>query len=470
MPRARGSTSGTSSPQKPQAIRPRSSLFGFQADKFIPTLVEKRQAAAFVPTGLGKTVSTLTALLDLGMPRTLVVAPARVVEMDVWGKEARAWDHLSDVVVRPLVGSPKEREVFLHDVAFEDSMVEVISYNLFEWLCDHFYMEMERRYGAIVFDELSMLKHAGSKRFKRVRTRTDKIPIRFGLTASPRGNHLRDIWAEMYAVAGEKPLGPSKIQFDMQYFTAYEIAEHVKGYSVNFGAEEMIFERIKPWAFSLDPADAPKWDLRLNPVYVHLPKEIEKLSRDLAEDLKVTLASGTELVALMAGTRAAKVRQMTSGFVYTDSVLHTWETIHTHKLDALEELVEGLQGEPAMLGYWYKPEREMILSRFPQARELRSKQDEEDWNAGKIEILLTHPASVGHGLNLQFGGHNLIWYSIPPSWELWQQLNGRLSRPGQISPFCMAHVLLAGAVDLAAFMHLKEKGEGQGRMVKAVEI
>jgi hypothetical protein len=466
MSRGAVKTSGRSTKQKPQELRPRSSLFGFQAEKFVPALVEKKQAAAFVPTGLGKTGSTLTALVDLGMPRTLVVVPARVAEMRVWTKEAASWEHTQGVRVITLDGSPKRRVEYL-DLPAD---VNVISYNLFEWLCDHFYMEMEKRYGAIVFDELSMLKHAGSTRFKRVRTRTEGIDIRFGLTASPRGNHLRDIWAEMYAVAGEKPLGPSKVQFDMQYFTAYEIAEHVKGWAVNFGAEEMIFERIKPWAFSLDPADAPKWELRLNPIHIPLPKDVEKLSEDLSRDLKVQLASGTELVALMAGTRAAKIRQMTSGFVYTDPVLHTWERIHDHKLDALEELVEGLQGEPAMLGYWYKPEREMILERFPQARELKSKEDEEAWNRGEIELLLTHPASVGHGLNLQFGGHNLVWYSIPPSWELWQQLNGRLSRPGQISPFCMAHVLLAGATDLAAFMHLKEKGEGQDRLVRAVEI
>lgn len=447
-------------------MRKRPDLFGYQAEKFIPALLERPQVAAFVPTGLGKTVCTLTSLVDRGMPKTLVVAPARVVEMDVWGKEARAWEHLEDLIVKPLHGGPEMRKEWLFARGL--AHVEVISYNLFAWLCEE--IDLEKRYGAIVFDELSKLKHPGSTVFKRVRTRTEAIPIRIGLTASPRGNHLRDLWGEMYAVAGEKPLGPSKVSFDMQYFTAYEIAEHVKGWSLNYGAEEMIFEKIKPWCFSLDPADAPKWPLRLNAVHVTLPKEIEKLSADLLHDLEVTLPSGTDLIALMAGTRAAKVRQMASGFVYTDPVAKTWEPLHEHKLDALEEVIEGLQGEPAMVGYWYKPEREMILKRFPQARDLRTKEDEEAWNRGEIEILLTHPASVGHGLNLQFGGHNVIWYSIPPSWELWQQLNGRVSRPGQPSPFCMAHVIIAGAVERALYSILQEKGQGQDRLVKAVEI
>lgn len=450
-------------------IRKRSDLFGYQKDRLIPALVDRAPGgvAAFVPTGLGKTVCTLTALLDLGFPKTLVVAPARVVEMDVWGREAAAWEHLRERKVRPLIGSPAERSDFLHG-QWSTVDVEVISYNLFAWLCDQ--VDISQRYGAIVFDELSKLKHPGSTVFKRVRTRGMSIPIRIGLTASPRGNHLRDLWGEMFAVAGEKPLGPSKVQFDMTYFTAYEIAEHVKGWSVNYGAEEMIFERIKPWCFSLDPEDAPKWPLRLNAVDVQLPKDVEKLSADLLHDLQVKLPSGTDLITLMAGTRAAKVRQMSSGFVYTDSVLKTWEEIHPHKLDALEETVEGLQGEPTLVAYWYKPEREMIMKRIPGARDIRTIDDSDAWNRGEIEVGLVHPASVGHGINLQFGGHNLIWYTIPPSWELWQQTNGRLSRPGQPSTFTMAHVLIAGMTERALYAALKEKGEGQDRLVKAVEI
>lgn len=446
-------------------MKTRRDLFGYQADKFIPALVARKQVAAFVPTGLGKTISTLTALVDLGSPKTLVVAPARVVEMDVWGKEARAWDHTCRNAVCPLVGGPVDREILL---ASSEAEVEVISYNLLPWLCEA--VDLEKRYGAIVFDELSMLKHPGSTRFKRVRTRTMEIPIRIGLTASPRGNHLRDLWGEMYAVAGEKPLGPSKVQFDMTYFTAYPIAENVSGWTMNHGAEELIFERIKPWAFSLDPADAPKWPIHVNPVHVPLPKYVEDLSKRLAQELEIKLASGTDLIALSAGSRVSKLRQMAGGAVIADTVTGEWEEIHDEKLAALEEVIEGLQGEPALVAYWYKHERERILKRFPQARELKSRADEEAWNRGEIEMLLVHPASVGHGINLQFGGHNIVWFTIPWSYEMWQQTNGRLPRPGQVSPFCMATVLLAGETDRAVLGSLTEKRDGQDRLIKAVEL
>jgi hypothetical protein len=258
--------------------------------------------------------------------------------------------------------------------------------------------------------------------------------------------------------------------FLMQYFTAYEVAEHVCQWTPRFGAEEMILDRIKPWAFHLDPPDAPHWDLRVNLIEVPLPREVEKLSEDLARELRAELPSGTELLALGASTRAGKVRQMAGGAVYIDTVRGTWESVHEEKLDALEEVVEGLQGEPALVAYWYKHERERILKRFPQARELKNKQDEADWNAGKIEILLVHPASVGHGLNLQFGGHTIIWYTIPFSHEMWEQTNGRIARPGQVSPFTMAHVLIAGPADHAVLAMLQEKREGQDRIKRAVTI
>lgn len=465
MSRGAANTSARSTTRKPQEPRKRSDLFAFQRDKLIPTLVERKQTAAFVHMGLGKTVSTLTALADLGMPKTLVLAPARVVEMDVWGREVEAWDHLKGVRVHPLYGFPEDRRAKLASKTWD---VDVISYNLFPWLCEE--VDLEARYGAIVFDELTKMKTPGSKGFKRMRTRTEKIPIRFGLTGSPRPNHLWELWGQMYAVAGEKPLGPSKVAFMMQYFTAVEIAEHVPMWIPNFGAEELILDRIKPWAFHLDPEDAPRWDLRVNKVHVPLPRDIAKLSEDLARELRATLPTGDELLALSASTRVGKVRQMAGGAVYVDTARQIWKEVHPYKLDALEETIDGLQGEPALVAYWYKHERERILKRFPQARELRSKQDEADWNAGKVEVMLVHPASVGHGLNLQFGGHNLIWFTLPHSHEMWEQTNGRLARPGQVSPFTMAQVLIAGEADLAVLAMLEEKRQGQDRVKQAVKI
>jgi hypothetical protein len=445
------------------SLRPRSALFPYQREKSIPAKIDRRQVAEFVPVGMGKTISTLTALVDLGMPKTLTLAPPRVARR-VWSDEARLWEHTKDVRVNPLVGTPEQRLIRLA----HKSDMDVISFDLFPWLVDT--IDIEKVYGAIVFDELDKMKNPNAKWFKRMRTRSTAIPIRIGQTGTPIGNHYRNLWGEMFAVAGEKPLGPSKVQFMMQYFTAYEISEHVKGWSLNYGAADMILERIKPYAFSLDPKDAPKLPpVQLNPIHVELPKKVRDLSDELARELKVQLASGADLIALSSSARAAKVRQMAGGAVYLADG-ETWEEIHTEKLDALEDLIDELQGEPLVCFYWFKHELERLRKRFPNARLLRTEADEEAWNSGKVELMLAHPASAGHGLNLQFGGHNLCFYTLPWSWIFFSQSIGRLPRPGQKSPFVMGHVLLAGESDLAVYEFLAEMKAAQEHTMQAVRI
>jgi hypothetical protein len=425
-------------------------------------MVDGRQVAAFVPVGVGKTICAGTALVDLSMPKTLVVAPPRVVKQ-VWKAELAAWEHTKDVRVNILAGTPEQRLIRLAHRAD----VDVISFELFPWLCEQ--VDLNRRYGAIVLDELDKLKSPKSTVFKRIRTRSMEIPIRFGLTGTPVGNHFLNLWGEMFAVAGEKPLGPSKVLYAMQYFTAYEITEYVKGWTLNYGAADLILEKIKPWAFSLDPADAPKLpEVQLNPIHVDLPREVAKISEELARELRVELASGADLIALSSSTRAQKTRQMAGGAVYLSDG-ETWEEIHTEKLEALEDLIDELQGEPVLVYYWYRHERERMLKRFPQAVNITT-ENVDLWNQGKLEMMLAHPASAGHGLNLQFGGHNIVWYTLPWSWIFFSQGNGRLPRPGQKSPFVMGHVLLAGESDLAVYEFLAEMKIVQERTMKAVQI
>lgn len=440
-------------------LRPRSALFPYQAGKAIPTMVERKQVAEFVPVGMGKTICAETALLDLGMPRSLVVAPPRVARR-VWTDEAAAWEHTKDIRVNVLAGTPEQRAIRI----MHRSDIDVISYELFPWLCDQ--VDLEKRYGAVVWDELDKMKSANATRFKRMRTRTEKIPIRFGLTGTPVGNHYLNLWGEMFAVAGEKPLGPSKVLYAMQYFTAYEITEYVKGWSLNYGADGLIQERIKPWTFSLDPADAPKLPpIKFNPIHVELPKAARDLSDELARELRVQFANGAELIALSNTVRAEKVRQMAGGAVYLNDG-ETWEPVHEEKLDALGDLIDELQGEPLLVFYWYRHELDRILKRFPQAQKL----DEDRWNRGEQEVAVAHPGSAGHGLNLQFGGHNLAFYTLPWSWIMFSQSCGRLPRPGQKSPFVMGHVLLAGEADLAVFQLLDELKQLQDDLLLAVRI
>jgi hypothetical protein len=435
-------------------------MFGYQ-NGMVDTIVESEQIAAFVNMGLGKTISTLTALLEMDAFPALVVAPARVAR-NVWRQEAAKWEHTKHLEVVRLTGDAKSRLADLQTPAH----IFVISYENLIWLMENYDMG---QFKAIVWDELSKMKHPGARRFKLMRNRMMDIPIRIGLTGTPVGNHLIDLWGEMFTVAGEKPLGPSKVQFAMQYFTAIPVGEHAKMYLPQAGAQEMIFERIKPWCFSLDPSDAPKLPpVVVNEIELELPKKARDLSAELARELRVELDSGAELLALSSGTVAQKVRQMASGAVYTD-LEGRWEEIHTAKLDALEDVLDELQGEPVLCFYWYKHERERILKRFPQAREL-SDFTLDAWNKRKVELMIAHPASAGHGLNLQGGGHNVVWFTLPWSLELWQQSNGRLARHGQASQSVMAHVLLAGDTDDAVLSVLRSKDQMQQALLDHVRI
>lgn len=443
-------------------MKSREQLFSYQRDLLIPKLVESRQVAAFVRMGFGKTISTLTALVDQGMPRTLVVAPSRVARR-VWSDEAREWEHTKDLKINVLAGcTPAERIIRLA----HKSDIDVINYELFAKLCDT--VDLDERYGAIVFDELSRMKTPGATWFKRMRTRTSAIPIRYGLTGTPVGNHYVDLWGEMFAVAGEKPLGPSKALYCARYFTGIDVNEHAKMWVLNYGCADLINERVKPFAFSLDPGDAPPLPpVQVNPIYVPLPAHVKKLADELARELRVELASGRELVALLAGTRASKVRQMAGGAVYHED--GTWERVHDEKLDALEEVVEEQQGRPLIVFYWFRHELERLRARFPQARTLDDSGGEDAWNRGEVEVLLMQPASAAHGLNLQFGGSDAVWYSLP-WWELFTQGNGRLARPGQKSKTVMAHVLVAGEVDVAILQHLREQEAAEKKLIEFTRI
>lgn len=449
-------------------MRTRDQLFSYQRDKMIPKMVATREVASFVRVGYGKTAATLTSLVDLGMPRTLVVAPARVTEMDVWGKEAQAWQHTKGIRVRPLTGAPDVRREKLEGLRYRPAEIEVISANLFEWLCDQ--VDLEARYGALVLDELSMWKSPGATRFKRLRTRSMKIQIRFGLTGSPKGNHWLDLWGEMFAVAAEKPLGPTYTSFRSRYFIEIDTGgpRGSEMYTPVYGADEMITERIKPWAYSIDPADAPPLPaVKFNPIEIPIPRAVRDISDELAKELRVRLPGGHELLALSSSTRASKFRQMAGGAVYT--LGEAYEEIHTEKLKWLGELLDELQGDPVLCFYWYKHEKKRIMEWFPQAREV-SKESLDLWNEGKVELLLAHPMSIGHGLNLQFGGSNIAWYTLPWSGEMLTQGNGRLARPGQKSPTVMAHVPLAGAADLAVLEAVSEKVQSEDKLMRDVII
>ena len=442
-------------------------MYGYQEDS-IARIKASKQLAVLLNMGLGKTVITLTALAEMGCKRVLVLAPATVVELDVWGDEARAWKHLVGVTVLPIFGVVKKRIGLLMYKELNTSMrVDVVSYENVMWLTD----AIERdQYDAIVFDELSKMKHPGTSRFKRLRAWAKSIPVRVGLTGTPVGNHLLDLWGEMFMVAGEKPLGARFVDFRAEFFAPQDF--QMRSWELkNSSLEAEIIRRVKPYAFSLDPIEARTKvpGVRLNMIEVALPPEARKMESDLAEKCSTELAGGVELTALSASALGMKVRQLASGAVYHDIDGH-WTTVHASKVDKLEEMVEELQGEPLLVFYWFRHELERMLVRMPWAKQLSEPGVMEKWNRREVEVLLAHPGSAGHGLNLQHGGSNICWFTLPWSLELWRQANGRLTRFGQKAQYVAVHTLMAGEMDYAVMDALKEKGRVEARVMEEVRL
>lgn len=426
------------------------SLFDYQMEAI--DRMKQGQLALLAEMGLGKTRCTLHALNRQSV-RALVVAPALVVDTDVWGAEAEKWLP-GDVKVRALTGPPEKRLRTLELPPFAPTSIDTVSYENLLWLLD--IVALETRYDAIVFDELSKMKHPGTGRFRRMRAPgPSSIETRFGLTGTPVGNHLLDLWGEMFMVAGAAPLGPRFVDYKMKWF--YPTDYQCRTWELKApGFRDAIIESIKPWAFCPKVKLVGMPEFRINRINVPLPSYVHKDLDALAEDLVLRLPQ-EDIAVLSASARAVKARQLISGAVYLRPGDDTYEEVHTAKLDALKEHVEQLQGEPTICFYWFKHERDRLLRRFPRAREVEDSTSIRDWNAGRIELLLAHPASAGYGLNLQAGGHRMVWYTLPWSLEMWRQSCARLVRLGQRSPFVIADVLLGGLLDTKVLDVLGQK-------------
>lgn len=420
--------------------------------------------------GLGKTAIALDALATLGPKRTLVVAPAKVVERGVWELEAQEWEHTQGWKVLPLLGNPATRR----KVMDHGADVEVVSYDNLRWLLEE---RAPSYYDAVVYDELSKLKSCSSGRFKAIRYQLAEVPIRFGLTGSPVGNHLLDLWAEMFAVAGEAPLGPSFSKYREQYFVPVNpyAPRHMMTWELRRAEDEAkIHERIRPHAYSFDGrlSEGMLPELRVSEVFEELPAAVRKLGDDLTEKCVAELESGVSLTALNGSAVSAKLRQLASGAVYLNPLDETkpWERVHEIKIKMLEEVLEEQQGAPVLCFYWYKHELARLKRAFPFAKTTDDAGALEAWDRGEVPLLLAHPASAGHGLNLQKGGSTVVWFALPWSHELWEQGNGRLVRRGQASSWVGAIVLLVGEMDQYVAQVLRAKGEVQDRLAAAVRV
>lgn len=433
----------------------------------------RRSACALLwGMGTGKTVTTLTAIQRLMYDQmedgpALVIAPKRVAE-DTWSKEAAKWEHLKHLKVVKIMGSAKQRIDALCSVyegPFAD--VYVINRENVVWLVEH--LGGRWPFPIVVLDELSSFKSNQAKRWKALRRVRGRIRQIIGLTGTPRPNGIEDFWPEMYLLDQGERLGRTLTAFRSKYLVPEKMNGHiVYSYKPRPGAEAEVYDKLADLCMSIRKEDVLQLpgqiyeDIELTP-----SKQLLAKYKQFEKDAVLEVLDGEEIMAGTAAALTNKLLQFANGAIYDmDGQAHE---LHNVKLDALEELVEEAGGDPVLVLYAYKHDADRIRQRIP-CRSLDTSDDIDDWNAGKIPVALAHPASIGHGLNLQEGGHITIWYGLTWSLELYQQANERLNRPGQTQVCRVYHLVLKGTHDERVLQALKNKDKGQAAAIEALRL
>lgn len=422
-------------------------------------------SAIFLECGLGKSVISLTAINDLmldyfDVSRTLVIAPLRVAN-STWPDEIKKWDHLKHLNYSVVIGSEKERL----DALRKPAHIYLINRENVDWLITK--SGIPWKFDMVVIDELSSFKSYQAKRFKSLLKVRPKIKRIVGLTGTPSSNGLMDLWAEFRLLDMGERLGRYITYYRQNFFVPDKRNQQmIFSYKTKDGAENKIYSLISDITISMKSKDFLKMpECVMNEVVVSLSDKEQKLYDSLKHDMVLSLEEN-EIDAINAAALSNKLLQMSNGAVYNDDK----ESLHIHdrKLDALEDLIEGTNGKPVLVAYWFKHDLEKIKDRF-DVREIKSAKDISDWNKGKIPVALIHPASAGHGLNLQAGGSTLIWFGLTWSLELYQQTNARLYRQGQDSTVVIHHILTKGTIDEDVMKALKAKEKIQDALIDSVK-
>ena len=423
-------------------------------------------AAVLLQMGLGKTVITLTALHKLILDRfevrrVLLIAPLRVAR-DTWPAEIQKWDHLQGLTYSVAVGSAAERRAALQ----QNAQIHIVNRENVQWLIEDSGLPFD--YDMIVIDELSSFKSYQAKRFRSLMKMRPKVQRIVGLTGTPSSNGLMDLWAEFRLLDMGRRLGRFITHYRDEFFvTDKRSAQQVFSYKPRAGAEAEIYRRISDITISMKSTDHLKMpECIMNRVPVALSAAERKTYDELKKELVVSL-QGEEIDALNAASLSNKLCQLANGAIYGEDK-HTI-AFHDRKLDALEDLIEASNGQPVLVAYWYKHDLQRICNRF-SVREIKTSADIRDWNAGKIPVACIHPASAGHGLNLQAGGSTLIWFGLTWSLELYQQTNARLWRQGQqADTVVIHHIITTGTIDEQIMTALDRKDTTQSALMDAVK-
>ena len=422
-------------------------------------------SAVLLEMGLGKSVISLSAINELmldyfDVSRTLVIAPLRVA-ISTWPEEIKKWEHLKYLTYSVVTGSEKERL----DALKKSAHIYIINRENVDWLITK--SGFKWFFDMVVIDELSSFKSYQAKRFKSLLKVRPKVKRIVGLTGTPSSNGLIDLWAEFRLLDMGERLGRYITHYRQNFFVPDKRNQQIIfSYKPKDGAEKMIYSLISDITISMKSKDFLKMPkCILNEVEVYLSEKERNLYDRLKADMVLKLED-EEIDAVNAATLSNKLLQMASGAVYNDDK----ESIHIHdrKLDALEDLIEGANGKPVLIAYWYKSDLKRIKDKF-NVKELKTSGDFKEWNQGKIPVAIIHPASAGHGLNLQAGGSTLIWFSLTWSLELYEQTNARLYRQGQKETVVIHHILAKGTIDEDVMKALENKNKTQAALIDAVK-
>lgn len=421
---------------------------------------------------MGKTVTTLTAIRELkydrfAVRRVLVIAPKKVAE-GTWTREKDKWDHTRILRVSPVLGSQAKRIRALNTPAD----LYIINRENVCWLVD--YYRNSWPFDMVVVDESSSFKSHSAKRFKALAGISEKIDRMVELTGTPSPNGLEDLWSQVYLLDGGERLGKRYTQFRERYFQPDRRGADgmVYSYAAKPGTEQSILDKISDICISMKAEDYLQLpDITYHEIPVELDAKAEKAYRELERKMVLELPEEEEISVTSAAALSNKLLQLANGAVYDED--RSVHEVHGCKIEAFLELVESLQGKPVLVFYNFQHDRERILKALSgsglRVRELKTTRDEDDWNAGQIDVLLTHPASSAYGLNLQQGGNHVVWFGLTWNYELYTQANKRLHRQGQTEKVIIHHLVCTGTRDEDVMRALEKKDDVQNWVMESLK-
>lgn len=443
-------------------------------DTAVNHIITHPYSGLFLDMGLGKTVSSLTAIdilmyQELEVSSVLVIGPKRVIE-SVWEAETRKWSHLQHLKIVKIVGTIKQRKAALR----EQGDIYLVSRDNIAWLCGQYGGSM-LPFDMLVIDELSSFKNPKSVRFKALRSVQPSFSRIVGLTGTPAPNGLIDLWSQLYLLDRGERLGKFISHYRDEYFKPGGRNGHiVYNYNLQKTGEQRIHDQIKDICMSMkaeDYLDLP--DTQINDIDIIFPAALQKKYDDFEKEQVLKLFAEQEdadaVTALNAAALSNKLLQFANGAIYDED--KNWHTLHDLKIDALKEIVEDANGKPVLVAYAYKHDLERIMKALKKysPKKLESDEDIQAWNKGKIQVMVMHPASGGHGLNLQAGGNLIIWFGQTWSLELYQQFNARLDRQGQENAVIINRLVSSNTIDQKVVKALEGKDKKQSGLMDAVK-